>query len=99
MGELPYRKVRLCSGDIGFSARHCYDLEVWLPGQGVYKEISSCSNTGDFQARRMGLRYRPKEEEGSVTSEEKGGNNKKKKKKKKKKVKPQFCHTINGSGL
>lgn len=57
--ELPYRKVRLCSGDIGFSARHCYDLEVWLPGAGEYREISSCSNTGDFQARRMSLRYRP----------------------------------------
>jgi seryl-tRNA synthetase len=96
--ELPYRKVRLCSGDIGFSARLCYDLEVWLPGQGVYKEISSCSNTGDFQARRMGLRYRPKEEEEGEDQESspaKGGN----KKKKKKKVKPEFCHTINGSGL
>ena len=57
--ELPYRKMRLCSGDIGFSARLCYDLEVWLPGQGRFREISSCSNTADFQARRMGLRYRP----------------------------------------
>eukprot|EP00746_Dinoflagellata_sp_MGD_P021271 gnl/MRDRNA2_/MRDRNA2_149647_c0_seq1.p1 gnl/MRDRNA2_/MRDRNA2_149647_c0~~gnl/MRDRNA2_/MRDRNA2_149647_c0_seq1.p1 ORF type:complete len:513 (+),score=87.89 gnl/MRDRNA2_/MRDRNA2_149647_c0_seq1:117-1541(+) len=57
--KLPYRKVRLCSGDIGFSASHCYDLEVWLPGQQAYREISSCSNFGDFQARRMGLRYRP----------------------------------------
>ncbi|KAL3938204.1 MAG: hypothetical protein SGARI_001836, partial [Bacillariaceae sp.] len=57
--ELPYRKVRLCSGDIGFGARHCYDLEVWLPGAKEYREISSCSNTGDFQARRMALRYRP----------------------------------------
>lgn len=63
--ELPYRKVRLCSGDIGFSARHCYDLEVWLPGAAEYREISSCSNTGDFQARRMSLRYRPKPEAGS----------------------------------
>ena len=92
--ELPYRKVRLCSGDIGFSARHCYDLEVWLPGAKEYREISSCSNTGDFQARRMGLRYRPKvdasEEEGAA----KGG-----KKKKAKKPKPVLCHTINGSGL
>lgn len=60
--KLPYRKVRLCSGDIGFSARHCYDLEVWLPGAGEYREISSCSNTGDFQANRMSLRYRPKPE-------------------------------------
>jgi seryl-tRNA synthetase len=58
--QLPYRKMRLCAGDIGFSARHCYDLEVWLPGPGEYREISSCSNTGDFQARRMALRYRPK---------------------------------------
>jgi seryl-tRNA synthetase len=79
--ELPYRKVRLCAGDIGFAARHCYDLEVWLPGAREYREISSCSNTGDFQARRMALRYRPK----STDS--------------KKKLKPQFCHTINGSGL
>merc|ERR1712157_34059 len=56
--QLPYRKVRLCSGDTGFSAQHCYDLEVFLPGQQSYKEISSCSNCGDFQARRMKLRYR-----------------------------------------
>lgn len=63
--KLPYRKVRLCSGDIGFGARHCYDLEVWLPGAGEFREISSCSNTGDFQARRMGLRYRPKKEAGT----------------------------------
>lgn len=58
--KLPYRKMRLCAGDIGFSARHCYDLEVWLPAQQTYREISSCSNTGDFQARRMGLRYKAK---------------------------------------
>jgi seryl-tRNA synthetase len=57
--ELPYRKVELCTGDIGFGARKTYDLEVWLPGQGAYREISSCSNTGDFQARRMNTRYRP----------------------------------------
>ena len=56
---LHYRTMRLCGGDIGFSARHCYDLEVWLPGQGKYREISSCSTFGDFQARRMRLRYRP----------------------------------------
>ncbi|WP_320046209.1 serine--tRNA ligase [uncultured Ilyobacter sp.] len=56
---LPYRLVQLCSGDIGFSAAKTYDLEVWLPGQGKYREISSCSNCGDFQARRMGLKYRP----------------------------------------
>jgi len=59
--KLPYRKMQLCSGDIGFSARLCYDLEVWLPGQGRFREISSCSNCGDFQARRMKLRYRPTE--------------------------------------
>jgi len=57
--KLPYRKMKLCSGDIGFSARLCYDLEVWLPGQGRFRVISSCSNCGAFQARRMSLRYRP----------------------------------------
>ncbi|KUO54335.1 MAG: serine--tRNA ligase, partial [Sphingomonadales bacterium BRH_c3] len=57
--ELPYRKMLLCTGDMGFGARKTYDLEVWLPGQGAYREISSCSNTGDFQARRMNTRYRP----------------------------------------
>eukprot|EP00529_Nitzschia_sp_RCC80_P001153 CAMPEP_0113515750 /NCGR_PEP_ID=MMETSP0014_2-20120614/41166_1 /TAXON_ID=2857 /ORGANISM="Nitzschia sp." /LENGTH=549 /DNA_ID=CAMNT_0000412449 /DNA_START=82 /DNA_END=1731 /DNA_ORIENTATION=+ /assembly_acc=CAM_ASM_000159 len=93
--ELPYRKVRLCSGDIGFSARHCYDLEVWLPGAGEYREISSCSNTGDFQARRMALRYRPAE----APSSEDGNQNNNQKKKKQKKPKPELCHTINGSGL
>ena len=56
--ELPYRKVILCGGDLGFSARMTYDLEVWLPGQGTYREISSCSNMGDFQARRMQARWR-----------------------------------------
>ena len=56
--ELPYRVMVLCAGDTGFSARKTYDLEVWLPGQGRYREISSCSNTGGFQARRMGARYR-----------------------------------------
>lgn len=89
--ELPYRKVRLCSGDIGFSARHCYDLEVWLPGANEYREISSCSNTGDFQARRMALRYRP---EAPAEDNSNAG-----KKKKQKKPKPELCHTINGSGL
>jgi seryl-tRNA synthetase len=57
--ELPYRVVVLSSGDTGFAARKTYDLEVWLPGQGRYREISSCSNCGDFQARRMRARYRP----------------------------------------
>tara|TARA_R110002096_G_scaffold428927_1_gene641189 strand:- start:18618 stop:19892 length:1275 start_codon:yes stop_codon:yes gene_type:complete len=57
--KLPYRAVILCTGDMGFAARKTYDLEVWLPGQDAYREISSCSNTGDFQARRMKARYRP----------------------------------------
>ena len=62
---LPYRTVVLCAGDMGFSARaRPIDIEVWLPGQGTYREISSCSNCGDFQARRMDARYRPKERQG-----------------------------------
>ncbi len=56
--NLPYRKLLLCTGDMGFGARKTYDLEVWLPGQNAYREISSCSNTGEFQARRMNTRYR-----------------------------------------
>ncbi|MBS40979.1 MAG: serine--tRNA ligase [Rhodospirillales bacterium] len=59
--NLPYRVMRLCTGDIGFSAKKTYDLEVWLPGQKKYREISSVSNCGDFQARRMKTRFRPKE--------------------------------------
>jgi seryl-tRNA synthetase len=93
--RIPYRRMRLCSGDIGFSAQLCYDLEAWLPSTKEYREISSCSNTGDFQARRMALRYRPvdaKSEESEAAA--KGG-----KMKKAKKTKPAFCHTINGSGL
>jgi seryl-tRNA synthetase len=74
--ELPYRRMLLCSGDIGFGAAKCYDLEVWLPGSEAYREISSCSNFEDFQARRANIRFRP----------EGGG-------------KPQFVHTLNGSGL
>ncbi|MCC3860538.1 serine--tRNA ligase [Pseudemcibacter aquimaris] len=58
--NLPYRVVKLCTGDMGFAAHKTYDLEVWLPGQDMYREISSCSNTGDFQARRMKARCRPK---------------------------------------
>jgi seryl-tRNA synthetase len=73
--ELPYRRMLLCTGDLGFSMARTYDLEVWLPGQARYREISSCSNGTDFQARRMGARYRAE-----------GG-------------KPQFVHTLNGSGL
>ena len=60
--ELPYRVIVLCSGDTGFQSRKTYDVEVWLPGQGRYREISSCSNCGDFQARRMRARFRPKGE-------------------------------------
>ena len=56
--ELPYRVVSLCAGDIGFAAAKTYDIEVWLPGQDKYREISSCSNCLDFQARRMGARWR-----------------------------------------
>jgi seryl-tRNA synthetase len=57
--ELPYRKVLLCAGDLGFCAQKCYDLEVWFPAQNQYREISSCSVFGDFQARRANLRYKP----------------------------------------
>lgn len=57
--NLPYRVVTLCTGDLGFSATKTYDIEVWLPGQQTYREISSCSNFLDFQARRMGIRYKP----------------------------------------
>ena len=64
--NLPYRKLLLCTGDMGNSARKTYDLEVWLPGQGLYREISSCSNCGDWQARRMNTRYRTSEGKGNV---------------------------------
>jgi len=74
--ELPYRVMALCSGDIGFSSAKTYDIEVWLPGQSCFREISSCSTFGDFQARRAGIRFREEE-----------------------KSKPEFVHTINGSGL
>lgn len=59
--ELPYRREALCSADIGFSANKCWDLEVWMPSYNAYKEISSCSNFGDYQARRANIRYRDKE--------------------------------------
>lgn len=75
--DLPYRKMLLCAGDMGFTAKKTFDLEVWLPGQGAYREISSISNCGDFQARRMDARWRPAGE----------------------KAKPEFLHTLNGSGL
>ena len=74
--ELPYRTIVLCSGDTGFGAVRTHDIEVWLPGQDRYREISSVSNCGAFQARRMNARYRP----------ESGG-------------KPEYVHTLNGSGL
>ncbi|MDD4587705.1 MAG: serine--tRNA ligase [Heliobacteriaceae bacterium] len=73
---LPYRVVILCSGDLGFSAAKTYDLEVWLPAYNMYREISSCSNYEDFQARRANIRFRPRP-----------------------KAKPEFIHTLNGSGL
>jgi len=64
--KLPYRVVTLCSGDLGFSATKTYDIEVWMPAQQKYREISSCSNFGDFQARRGGVRYRPRDSKKSV---------------------------------
>ena len=73
---LPYRTIVLCTGDMGFGARKTHDIEVWLPGQDTYREISSVSVCGDFQARRMNARFKPAD----------GG-------------KPQFVHTLNGSGL
>ena len=73
---VPYRTVLLCTGDMGFGARRTFDIEAWLPGQNAYREISSVSTTGEFQARRMNARFKPAD----------GG-------------KPQFVHTLNGSGL
>ncbi|MDB5472088.1 MAG: seryl-tRNA synthetase, partial [Caulobacter sp.] len=63
--ELPFRTMLLCTGDMGFGARKTYDLEVWLPSQNTYREISSCSNCGDFQARRMDARSRKAGEKGT----------------------------------
>lgn len=63
--EIPYRTVSLCTGDLGFSAAKTYDLEVWLPGQDAYREISSCSNFTDFQARRAGIRFKSRDEKGT----------------------------------
>lgn len=63
--QLPYRTIELCTGDLGFGAQKCYDLEVWLPAAGTYREISSCSNFGDFQARRAGIRFREKGKKGT----------------------------------
>jgi len=64
--KLPYRVVTLCTGDLGFSATKTYDIEVWMPAQNKYREISSCSNFGDFQARRGGVRYRPRDSKKSA---------------------------------
>lgn len=74
--ELPYRVVLLCTGDLGFSAAKTYDLEVWLPSSNTYREISSCSNFEDFQARRAGIKFKRSRD-----------------------AKPEFVHTLNGSGL
>ncbi len=63
--ELPYRTMLLCTGDMGFGSEKTYDIEVWLPGQGTYREISSCSNCGAFQARRMKARFKPKAGKGN----------------------------------
>jgi len=63
--DLPYRVMLLCAGDMGFSSRKTYDIEVWLPGQNAYREISSCSQCGEFQARRMNARFKPKEGKGN----------------------------------
>ena len=60
--ELPFRRMKLCTGDMGFSAARTYDIEVWLPGQDRYREVSSCSTCTDFQARRMNARFRPEGE-------------------------------------
>jgi len=78
--NLPYRRMLLCTGDTGFSSAKTYDLEVWLPGQNLYREISSCSNFEAFQARRANIRYRPTSGSGP-------------------KARPEFVHTLNGSGL
>jgi seryl-tRNA synthetase len=64
--NLPYRVMLLCTGDMGFAARKTYDIEVWLPGQNTYREISSCSNCGDFQSRRMSARFRRAGEKGGA---------------------------------
>jgi seryl-tRNA synthetase len=63
--DLPFRTMTLCTGDMGFASAKTYDIEVWLPGQGAYREISSCSVCTDFQARRMNARYRPAEGKGT----------------------------------
>jgi len=81
---LPYRTMLLCTGDMGFASQKTYDIEVWLPGQDAYREISSCSVCGDFQARRMGARYRPKGAKDLGSGAGAG---------------IRYVHTLNGSGL
>jgi len=88
---LHYRVMTLCTGDMGFAAQKTYDIEVWLPGQGTYREISSCSVCGDFQARRMQARYRPKEGKQEARSGEAATGNQKRN--------PRLVHTLNGSGV
>jgi seryl-tRNA synthetase len=63
---LPYRVIELCTGDLGFSAAKTYDIEIWMPAQGVYREISSCSNFEDFQARRANIRFKQKGKKGTA---------------------------------
>jgi seryl-tRNA synthetase len=63
--KLPYRVIELCTGDLGFSANKTYDLEVWLPSSGTYREISSCSNCGDYQARRANIRFKESGKKGT----------------------------------
>ncbi len=84
---LPFRTMLLCTGDMGFASQKTYDIEVWLPGQNAYREISSCSVCGDFQARRMGARYRVKAGSPAAGGQLKG------------KQEIRFVHTLNGSGL
>jgi seryl-tRNA synthetase len=88
--EIPYRVLVLSTGDMGFAAKKTYDVEVWLPGQAMYREISSCSNCGDFQARRMNARYRPKG--GAFPADAFQGSAFQTKN-------PRFVHTLNGSGV
>jgi seryl-tRNA synthetase len=85
---LPFRTVLLCTGDMGFASQKTYDIEVWLPGQNAYREISSCSVCGDFQARRMGARYRAKGDSPAAGGQSKG-----------KQGDVRHVHTLNGSGL
>jgi seryl-tRNA synthetase len=86
---LPFRTMLLCTGDMGFASQKTYDIEVWLPGQDAYREISSCSVCGDFQARRMNARYRPRPDASAAGNKNAGG----------KPGSPEYVYTLNGSGL